>query len=366
MQCVAVLRSIRILEILLTYASLHCFALLFSFVLTFFFPCAGLKVAETRAHDAELASQQLRMRLEEEQTARVEAVRGAQEEIRRLHMQFGRRDILQAGRVRTVEELSRRLQGRSEERDAYVKKLTFELERAEATVKAQQDELKDYRGEAAELREQSGGAIKPKLVGYTDAPTDPRGLDLEHPELQHWDGGYLDGIENLTADSQLGSADWLAAQGFPADVVEAAAAVEAEGRVSWNGWRGDMGWLGPAAPGFEAGKPTATGCAPPAVYSAEQSDTFVMCDLAIDYIDSQAAAAEPWAMHLSLLKPHTPLIAPAPYNEMYPLADVSLPEHRAASAEAEGEAHPFLATAVREMTEEQLRESRSSYYGLIT
>lgn len=219
---------------------------------------------------------------------------------------------------------------------------------------------------AAELREQSGGAIKPKLVGYTDAPTDPRGLDLEHPELQHWDGGYLDGIDNLTADSQLGSADWLAAQGFPADVVEAAAAVEAEGRVSWNGWRGDMGWLGPAAPGFEAGKPTATGCAPPAVYSAEQSDTFVMCDVAIDYIDSQAAAAEPWAMHLSLLKPHPPLIAPAPYNEMYPLADVSLPEHRAASADAEGEAHPFLATAVREMTEEQLRESRSSYYGLIT
>ena len=40
---------------------------------------------------------------------------------------------------------------------------------------------------------------------------------------------------------------------------------------------------------------------------------------------------DPWAMHLSLLKPHPPLIAPHPYNTLYPLDAVSLPQHRAVS-----------------------------------
>lgn len=206
------------------------------------------------------------------------------------------------------------------------------------------------------------------MVLWLDAPTDPRGLPLDHPQLQHWDGGYLEGFENLTEhDNDLGSAAWLSSQGFPQDVVDKAAELEANGKVSWNGWRGDMSpWLAPAAPGYEAGTPTADGHAPPAVYTAEQSDTYIMCNRAIDYIESQSTETTPWAVHLSLLKPHPPLIAPAPYNEMYPLASVSLPTHRAPSAEEEGAAHPFLANAVRSMSEEQLRESRASYYGLIT
>ncbi len=220
---------------------------------------------------------------------------------------------------------------------------------------------------AAELRRQTGGKIRPKLIGYTDAPTDPRGLPLDHPQLQHWDGGYLEGFDNLTEhDNDLGSAAWLSAQQFPQDIVDKAAELEANGKVSWNGWRGDMSpWLAPAAPGYEAGKP-ADGHAPPAAYTAEQSDTYIMCNLAIDYIESQATETTPWAVHLSLLKPHPPLIAPRPYNEMYPLASVALPTHRAPTAEEEGAAHPFLANAVRSMSEEQLRESRASYYGLIT
>ena len=64
---------------------------------------------------------------------------------------------------------------------------------------------------ARELKEQSSELYKPVLIGYTDAPTDPRGLPLDHPELQHWDGGYLDGFENLTEDSTMGSAAWLTA-----------------------------------------------------------------------------------------------------------------------------------------------------------
>ena len=46
----------------------------------------------------------------------------------------------------------------------------------------------------------------------------------------------------------------------------------------------------------------------------------------------QEQEEDPWAMHLSLLKPHPPLIAPHPYNTLYPLDAVSLPQHRAVSS----------------------------------
>ena len=170
-------------------------------------------------------------------------------------------------------------------------------------------------------------------VDFLHSRSYPHNTDGKSPQRP---GGYLEGFDNLTAEgNELGSAAWLSAQGFPQDIVDKAAELEAGGKVSWNGWRGDMAWLAPAAPGYEAGKPTADGHAPPAAYTAEQSDTYIMCNHAIDYIESQATEAAPWAVHLSLLKPHPPLIAPRPYNEMYPLASVALPEHRAPTAEEE-------------------------------
>jgi hypothetical protein len=72
---------------------------------------------------------------------------------------------------------------------------------------------------AMELRAQSDGEIEPRLAGYTDAPADPHGLELGHPHLQHWDGGYLPGLTNLLGEhTELGSAAWLEAEGFPAEV----------------------------------------------------------------------------------------------------------------------------------------------------
>eukprot|EP01047_Picozoa_sp_COSAG01_P075010 COSAG01_NODE_12717_length_1695_cov_1.251253_3_plen_134_part_00 len=122
-------------------------------------------------------------------------------------------------------------------------------------------------------------------------------------------------------------------------VVSSVRRLEAAGRVSWNGWRGEMPWLSAPSAGHEFGVAgVVDGCAPPAVYTSRQSDTFVMCNVAIEYIRKQAqrrqrrpgkgqrgsssssgssdAEAAPWALHLSLLKPHPPLIAPAPYNQL--------------------------------------------------
>jgi arylsulfatase A-like enzyme len=218
---------------------------------------------------------------------------------------------------------------------------------------------------ALELR---AHGLRPALIGYTDAPTDPRGMPLDHEELQHWDGGYMEGFDNLTLESAVGSAAWLRAEGFPEEIVDAASEAEGKGTVQWNGWRGAMGWLEFAAPGYTFGVPV-DGFAPPAAYSAEQSDTYRMCDLAIDFIAKQASPSmqprQPWALHLSLLKPHPPLIAPEPYNRMYPLAEVPLPQHQS-NDEAEGRAHPWLAQHTKCQTEEAVREARASYYGLIS
>ena len=83
---------------------------------------------------------------------------------------------------------------------------------------------------------------------------------------------------------------------MPSGVADKAAEIEGSGRHSWNGWRGDMHWLGVAAPGYTFGEPTG-GHPPPACYTAEQSDTHQMCNKAIEYIGGTGATSQkPWAM----------------------------------------------------------------------
>lgn len=62
----------------------------------------------------------------------------------------------------------------------------------------------------------------------------------------------------------------------------------------------------------------------PAFYKAEHSDTAFHVDKAIEYFKvmrrrrSAIIGAPGWAMHLSILRPHTPWLCPEPYNRMYP------------------------------------------------
>ena len=53
----------------------------------------------------------------------------------------------------------------------------------------------------------------------------------------------------------------------------------------------------------------------PARVANEDSETPYMTRRAMEYIDR--AGDNPWCVHLSLIKPHWPYIAPAPYNDMY-------------------------------------------------
>jgi arylsulfatase A-like enzyme len=53
----------------------------------------------------------------------------------------------------------------------------------------------------------------------------------------------------------------------------------------------------------------------PARVAEEDSETPYMTDRAMAFIDQ--AGDDPWCLHFSLIKPHWPYVAPAPYHEMY-------------------------------------------------
>lgn len=57
----------------------------------------------------------------------------------------------------------------------------------------------------------------------------------------------------------------------------------------------------------------------PARVREEHSETAYMTDRALDFM--RAKGDEPWVLHLSYIKPHWPLMAPAPYHDMYREAD---------------------------------------------
>jgi arylsulfatase A-like enzyme len=63
----------------------------------------------------------------------------------------------------------------------------------------------------------------------------------------------------------------------------------------------------------------------PARVSEEHSETPYMTRRAMDFIREQGD--QPWVLHLSYIKPHWPYVAPAPYHQMYGVAEV-LPAQR--------------------------------------
>ena len=70
----------------------------------------------------------------------------------------------------------------------------------------------------------------------------------------------------------------------------------------------------------------------PARVAEQHSETTYLTNRAIQFIDEQEAD-RPWCLHLSYMKPHWPLMAPAPYHNLYKAADVQ------AAARADSELH---------------------------
>ena len=160
----------------------------------------------------------------------------------------------------------------------------------------------------------------PVLFGYTDTSADPRGLAGDDPRLTSYEGP-LPGIRVVCGLDGRPKAwtDWLNAQGHetPDDVTHA---------------------YGHRRPGVEyedgADHPR------PLAFPAELDDTAFLTGQAMDYL---RGASDPFVAHLSLLRPHPPWVAPAPYNALYdPMA---VPGFAARRREGRGRTAPLACLA---------------------
>ena len=163
------------------------------------------------------------------------------------------------------------------------------------------------------------------LFGYTDTPLDPRAA----PGGRDWIcPGFTAVAPFLFAD---GFADWraaLAARGhaLPERVRDTFLPADGYRRPA-----GDAGFA-------------------PCFYTAEESDTAFLADAALDYLDERGA--RPWFVHFCCLRPHPPMVAPAPYDRMYDPAAMALPA-RPIGLDAAKRQHPFLAWSIES---QRLRE----------
>lgn len=150
----------------------------------------------------------------------------------------------------------------------------------------------------------------PLLYGYTDTTRDPRDLPPGDPMLKSYE------------------------QVMPGFVE----AVEMRLEESWP-WRAHLAAKGYDVPPYpDIFRPSGSRPDDPALYRAEDSDTAFLTDRALDEI---RVRPEGWFVHLTYIRPHPPLVAPAPYNRMYDPARLPRPV-TAGTAEAERARHPFI------------------------
>ena len=218
--------------------------------------------------------------------------------------------------------------------------------------------------------ELTNNGYTPKLIGYVDTVelelSDPK--VAKNPDNLLWDGGNLKGLTRLTETDVMGTPEWLQKHNIPLQ----------KETMGWNGYRGSNEWQKESVPQSKSKdtKPQAKR----AVYSQDATDTKVLTDRAIQYIrDESNVTAQPWALHLSLLKPHPPWVATVPFVNMYTSESVNakMNEIRSNNSELEMNLHPWLAcvhgvnateptrsNSVVDMNDETLDALKATYYAL--
>nr|WP_237029007.1 sulfatase-like hydrolase/transferase [Phaeobacter porticola] len=194
----------------------------------------------------------------------------------------------------------------------------------------------------------------PMLFGYTDTSHDPRVYNPNDPAMRTYEYPMTGFHEMLEMRMEM-SHPWRA-------------------HLLNKGYEFDRYW--------DLYKPmSATGQAhqinDPAPYKAEDSDTAFLTDRLLATLPGYHDHS--WFAHLTYIRPHPPLVAPAPYNRMYDPASLPLPE-RLATAEEERAMHPFFDPTTRayspasmvegfsdlEASNEVVQTLRSIYLGLAT
>lgn len=187
----------------------------------------------------------------------------------------------------------------------------------------------------------------PVLFGYTDTANDPRQFEANDPILTSYEGP----LPGITPVCMMGTfphqwAEWLSTKGY--DIPDPNWKLYTQKK----GLEYEQGGLVPAA--LDIPK--------------EDHDTWFMIDQVTNYIDENK---EDFCIHLSLLRPHPPWVAPEPYNSMYP--PESLEDYtRSDNAELEAKQHPWLSAELTKRFSaapkdaKKLARMKASYFGLMS
>ena len=179
-------------------------------------------------------------------------------------------------------------------------------------------------------------------------PKSPKGKHIGEAGFEVWD--RLDGLHPPKGKSPSHYNDYLRKNGFDGESPWqdwAASVVDHDGSIK-NGWLNENAHL-------------------PARIPEEHSETAYSANRAMEFIGQ--AGDDPWCLHLSFIKPHWPIVAPAPYHEMYGPQDV-LPVVREDAERETG--HPIYRSNqdVRHSTMYSRPDARqkviATYMGLIT
>ena len=162
----------------------------------------------------------------------------------------------------------------------------------------------------------------PLLFGYTDSAQDPRAYPPGDPALQSYEE-VMPGFN---------------------EVVE----MRLEASLPWRSHLNRKGYDVPPYP--DIFRPQGPGPDDPALYRAEDSDTAFLTDAFL--ANSATRQQGNWFTHLTYIRPHPPLVAPAPYNTLYQPAELPLPK-RLQTRALEEQVHPFFGPMLRHTTPEK-------------
>ena len=192
----------------------------------------------------------------------------------------------------------------------------------------------------------------PMLFGYTDTSHDPRVHHPNDPTVRTYEYPMAGFQEMLEMRLEM-SHPWRA-------------------HLLGKGYTFDSYWdlYKPTAPDGGAAKLN-----DPAVYSADDSDTAFLTDRFLATMPGYSDQS--WFAHLTYIRPHPPLVAPAPYNAMYDPSDLPAAD-RLGTVGEENAIHPFFVPATQAQTpasfvegfpdlqdsEEVVQTLRSVYLGL--
>jgi arylsulfatase A-like enzyme len=188
---------------------------------------------------------------------------------------------------------------------------------------------------------------EPAISGYNDYAYDPRTLPEGHPYTQSLNyNNFLPGFD-VRLEHEYDSPEYyeyLRAKGYPESYLNREQLYSHDVPVSGLGAHTLVHF--------------------PARYKADDSESQFQTSNAIDFIRERRGQG--WILSLNYLKPHPPLICPAPYHEMYDPSRMPKANRRPEELHTN---HPYWQIMHRNprlQDDLHLREYRACYYGMIS